>query len=104
LPRAIDFQRELFSGDSPLIHNHLRTLPKCALNFLAFGLLTSAAMIAGCDSSADPNTTEAKKQIQASREQMQKEEEKINADMKKNKAGKNAPKLHNIKGMKTPAE
>jgi hypothetical protein len=78
-------------------------MPASAFKFLAFGLVMSAAMIAGCDSSADPNTPEAKKQIQASRENMQKEEDKINADLKKNRGGKGAPTLRNIKaGLKAP--
>jgi hypothetical protein len=87
------------------MHNSLRAMPKAALKVLASGLFMTSAMVAGCDSSQDPNTTEAKAQIQASRENQQKEDDKTNAQLQKSKAGKGAPPVHNIKGgLKAPAE
>jgi hypothetical protein len=85
------------------MHNYLRATPKSALKVLASGLFMTSAMVAGCDSSQNPDTAEAKAQIQASRENIQKETDKLNAQLKGK--GKGGPPVHNIKGgLKAPTE
>jgi hypothetical protein len=86
------------------MHNHLRTMSMPALRILSFGLVLSTAMVAGCDSSQDPTTPEAKKLAEATRENIRKADEQNSELLKKAKGGKNAPSVHNIKGGIKPAE
>jgi len=77
------------------MRQHLRVLRLPSI-FLSFVVVISAAMIAGCESGADPDSPEAKKVSQATRESIQKVDEKNTADLKKR--NKNAPVLKSIKG------
>jgi hypothetical protein len=75
----------------------VRTMSKLATRLVPLGLVFFAALIAGCDSSADPNGPEAKKQAEATRAIVNKTDED-NAERAKKKGGKNASAGRNIKG------
>lgn len=77
------------------MRHHVR-LSKSAWASLTFPIVMLSAMIAGCDSTGDPNTAEAKAQAQATRDSIAKVDEQNNADLKKK--NKNAPVVRNIKG------
>ncbi len=75
---------------------HQLRISKLVLTSLTVPIVMLAAMIAGCDSSADPNSPEAKAQAQATRDGQAKVDEKITADLKKKNP--KAPALRNVKG------
>jgi hypothetical protein len=88
-----------FRGDARSMRHHLR-ISKSAWASLTFPIVMLSAMIAGCDSTGDPSSPEAKAQIQATRDNIAKVDEKNNADLKKK--NKNAPVVRNIKGALKP--
>jgi hypothetical protein len=67
---------------------------------LPVAVLGCAALLSGCDSSGDPSSPEAQKEIQARKAEIQKQDEKFTVQNKKS-GGKNAATLKSIKGGRT---
>jgi hypothetical protein len=76
---------------------YLRNVSMSAFVFLPAGLVLSAALVAGCDSTADPESPAAKAQAEATRAQIRKADEAANEQDKK-KGGNNPGTALNIKG------
>lgn len=77
------------------MRHHLR-ISKSAWASATYPIVMLSAMIAGCESTGDPNSPEAKAQAQATRDSIAKVDEKNTADLKKKNP--KAPALRNIKG------
>jgi hypothetical protein len=75
---------------------HQLRISKLVLTSLTVPIVMLSAMIAGCDSGADPNSPEALAQAQATRDGVAKVDEKNTADLKKKNP--KAPVVRNIKG------
>lgn len=80
-----------------MCHHLIRKVSKLATGLVPLGIVFSAALIAGCESTPDPNSPEAKKQAETTRAIVNKTDEE-NAEKAKKKGGKNAPAGRNIKG------
>ena len=77
----------------------VHTVSKLATGLVPLGLVMSAALVAGCDSTDDPNSAESKAQADAARAQILRADEAANAQIKKKAGGaKNTATLKNMKG------
>jgi ribosomal protein L7/L12 len=72
-------------------------MPKSACSVLALSAVLCTAIIAGCDSSGDPNSPEARAQVEARQKQVREEEDKANELLRK-RQGKQAEVIKSFKG------
>ncbi len=81
------------------MNSNLR-VPKAAWSVLFCAAMLAAAAFSGCDSSYGPSagSPEAQKQVLAQKQQIEKEQDKAAASLKKGRGGKNPPMLKSIKG------
>ncbi len=71
-----------------MCHHLLRSVSKLAVGLTSLGLVFTVALIAGCDSAADPTSPEAKQQAATTADNINKTEQAANEQLKKNKGGK----------------
>jgi hypothetical protein len=79
------------------MRHHLYTMITSVRFVLPVAVLGFAALLSGCDSTADSTTPEAQKEIQARKADIQKADEQ-STELNKKAGGKNAATLKNIKG------
>jgi hypothetical protein len=79
------------------MRHHLHKMTTAVRMMASVGVITSGALISGCDSTPDPSSPEAKAAAKATAANIQAEDEK-NAALIKKSSGKNAPVMKNMKG------